>query len=265
MLFSSVSGRRLVPLAATFAVVFGMLRLMPIFIMIGGFGRVFSTTEFLTPSLGIFLGPYVGSVAAVIGTFLGIVFTGQMNFFGLDFLPPLISVLVLGLLVRKKPALSLVIYSTLLVLFFAHPLTLHFVSIPFLRWTIMLPFVWLHMIVWVLLLSPLSAKSAKWIQGGSERKRLSAACLLSLIGTTAQHLTGTLLFASMAVPLMGVTPKALDAIWITSFYAYPIERLAVILPIATVATAAVVKAVKSAKFSLQEPMVNRQRHYQEKI
>jgi hypothetical protein len=170
-----------------------------------------------------------------------------MNFFGLDFLPSMINALVLGLLMRRRPALSIIIYSALLVLFFAHPSTLHFVSIPLLGRTIMLPFVWLHIIVWILLVSPLAMKSVGWIQGDSERKRVSAACLLSLIGTTAQQLTGTLLFASMAVPLMGMTPKALDVVWTTVFLAYPIERLVIILPAATVVTAAVVKAVKSAK------------------
>jgi len=265
MIPADISKRRVVPLAATFAAIFGILRLLPIFVVIGGSGRVFSTTEFLSPLLGVFLGPYVGAVAALIGTFLGIMFTGRMNFFGLDFLPPVINALVLGLLLRKKRALSIAIYSALLVLFFAHPSTLHFVSIPFLKGTIMLPFVWLHIIAWVLLVSPLSMKSVRWIQGDSERKRLSAACLLSLIGTAAQHLTGTLLFASMAVPLMGMTQEALSAVWVAAFYAYPIERLAVILPAATVVTAGVVKAVGSAKFFLPDPMPNRQGHDQEKI
>jgi hypothetical protein len=247
MIPAEIPKKRVVPFAATFAVVYGILRLMPIFMVIGGSGRVFSTTEFLAPLLGILLGPYVGAVSAVVGTFLGIMLTGRMNFFGLDFLPNMINPLVLGLLMRRRSALSIAIYSALLVLFFVHPSTLHFVSIPLLGMAITLPFVWLHIIVWILLVSPLATKSVEWIQGNSERKRLSAACLLSLIGTTAQQLTGTLLFASMAVPLMGMTPVALDAVWSTVFYAYPIERLVIILPAATVITAAAVKAVKSTK------------------
>jgi hypothetical protein len=247
MIPAEISKKRIVPFAATFAAVYGILRLVPIFVMIGGAGRVFSTTEFIAPLLGIMLGPYVGSLAAVIGTFLGIMFTGQMNFYGLDFLPSMMNALVLGLLMQKRRIHSVSLYLALLALFFADPSTLHFVSVPLLGNTITLPFVWLHIIVWLVLLSPLGVKSVEWISGESEKRRAAGACILSLIGTTAQHLTGTLLFAFMAVPLMGMTPKALGAVWAVVFYTYPIERLVVILPAAIVVTVAVVKAVKSAK------------------
>jgi hypothetical protein len=247
MIPAEISKRRAVPFAATFAVVYGTLRLTPIFAMIGGSGRVFSTTEFVGPLLGIMLGPYVGSVAAVIGTFLGIIFTGRMNFFGLDFLPIMMNALVLGILMRRRPILAGALYSALIALFFVHPSTLHFVSVPFSGSTITVPFIWLHIIAWMLLLSPLNVKSIKWISGESEKKRVAAACFLSLIGTTAQHLAGTLLFASMAMPMMGMTPKALVATWTAVFYTYPLERLVVILPAATVVTSAVAKAVKSAR------------------
>jgi hypothetical protein len=247
MISAEISKKRVVPFAATFAVVYGILRLTPIFAMIGGSGRVFSTTEFIAPLLGIMLGPYVGSVAAVIGTFLGIMLTGRMNFFGLDFLPSMMNALVLGVLMRRRPIIAVTLYSALIALFFVHPSTLHFVSVPVSGNIITVPFIWLHIIAWILLLSPLSMKSIDWMPGESERKRVAAACFLSLIGTTAQHLTGTLLFASMAVPLMGMAPKALVATWTAVFYTYPLERLAVILPAATVITAAVAKAVKSAR------------------
>ena len=247
MIPAEISKKRVVPLAATFAAVYGLLRLMPIFVMIGGSGRVFSTTEFAAPLLGIVLGPYVGSVAGVIGTFLGIMLTGRMNFFGLDFLPIMMNAAILGLLMRRRRIPAIVLYSALIALFLAHPSTLHFVPVSFLGSTVSIPFIWLHIITWIMLVSPLGMKSIEWISGASEKKRVTAACILSLIGTTAQHLTGTLLFASMAVPLMGMTPTTLNATWAAVFYTYPIERLAIILPAATVVTAAVVKTVQSMR------------------
>jgi hypothetical protein len=247
MIPAEISKKRIVPLAATFAAVYGLLRLMPLFMMIGGSGRVFSTTEFFAPLLGITLGPYVGPVAAVIGTFLGIMLTGRMNFFGLDFLPSMMNAAILGLLMRRRMIPATVLYSLLIVVFFVHPSTLHLVSFSLLGSTVLIPFVWLHIIAWVALVSPMSMKSVAWISGGSEKKRVAAACILSLIGTTAQQLTGTLLYASMAVPLMGMTPEALGAAWAAVFYAYPIERLAIILPAATVVTAAVVKAIQRSR------------------
>jgi hypothetical protein len=247
MIPAEISKKRVVPLAATFAAVYGLLRLMPIFVMIGGSGRVFSTTEFVAPLLGIVLGPYVGSIAGVIGTFLGIMLTGRMNFFGLDFLPIMMNALVLGLLMQRRRIPAVMLYSVLIVLFFAHPSTLHLVPVSFLGSSVAIPFIWLHIITWILLVSPLGMKSVEWISGVSEKKRVAAACILSLIGTTAQQLTGTLLFASMAVPLMGMTPKALEATWAAVFYTYPIERLGIILPPATVVTAAVAKALQSTR------------------
>jgi hypothetical protein len=170
-----------------------------------------------------------------------------MNFFGLDFLPIMMNAAVLGLLMRRRMIPAVVLYSALVVLFFAHPSTLHFVPVPFLGSTVSVPFIWLHIITWMLLVSPLSMKSIEWISGASEKKRAVAACILSLIGTTAQHLTGTLLFASMAMPLMGMTSSALQVTWTAVFYTYPIERLAIILPAATVVTASVVKTVQSTR------------------
>ena len=246
MIPAEISKRHIVSLAATFAAIYGTLKLVPIFAVIGGSGRVFSTTEFIAPLLGIMLGPYVGSLVAVVGTFLGIMFTGRMNFFGLDFLPGMTNALVVGFLMRRRPLLSALIYSGLLVLFFFHPSTLHFVSFPFLSGGIQIPFVWLHIIAWIFLVSPLSRRSVESILEGTGSKAIGAACLLALIGTTTQQLTGTLLFATMAVPLMGLAPQTLEATWVTVFYVYPIERLIIILPAATAVTVAIVKALKAA-------------------
>jgi hypothetical protein len=139
---------------------------------------------------------------------------------------------------------SVLLYSALLVLFFVHPSTLRVVSVPFTNGGIEVPFVWLHIVAWVLLLSPLSKKSVDWICGMTVPRATAAAFLLTLIGTTAQHLTGTLLFASMATPLMGITPETLGIRWLAVFYVYPVERLVVVLG-ATVVTVAVVKALKA--------------------
>lgn len=244
MIAGKMSKKRLVPLAATFAAVYAILKFVPISVWIGGTGRVFTATEFVAPLLGIMLGPYAGTVAGVVGTFLSISFTGRMNFFGLDFLPVSMNALVLGFLIRRKPLYSLLLYSALLVLFFLHPSTLHFVSVPFTNGAVSVPFIWLHIAAWVLLLSPLSRKSADWIIGGTVAKTTAAAFILTFIGTTAQHLTGTLLFASMATPLMGITPETLGIRWLAVFYVYPVERLVVILA-AIVVTVAVVRAIRA--------------------
>lgn len=245
MLVNSVPTRRLVPLAATFAAVYAMLRLIPFSLWIGASGRAFTVTEFVAPLFGIMLGPYVGSAAAVVGTFLAIILTGHMNFFGLDFLPVLLNALVLGFLIRRRWAVSLLLYSVLLVLFFVNPMTLHFVSVPLWNWVLEVPFVWLHVVAWILLASPLGRRSVDWVTERTAWKATCAAFILVLVGTTAQHLTGTILFATLAVPVMGITPKVLDLTWNAVFYIYPVERFIVILA-GTIVTTGVVRALMAA-------------------
>jgi len=249
MIDVQTSKKRLVPLAATFAAVYGMLRLVPFSVFIGPSGRVLTTSEFFAPLLGVVLGPYAGSLAAVVGTFVGIVITSRMNFFGLDFLTVMMNALVLGLIMRRKWIISVLLYAALLVLFFVHPSTLHFVSVATPNGRVEVPYPWLHIVAWLLLVSPLGRKSAQWISDPAASRVGCAACLLALIGTTAQNLTGNLLFASMAVPLMGMTPESLRATWLITFYVYPIERLFVVLA-ATTLTVVVVRALKFSRLSL---------------
>ncbi len=241
MIAGADTRKRLVPFAAVFAAVYAALRLIPISAWIGIPGRVFTATEFFAPLLGTMLGPYAGSVAAVVGTFLGIMITGRMNFFGLDFLPVLMNALVLGFLIRGKWLVSVLLYSSVLVLFFVHPATLHFVPVPLQGGEIEIPYAWLHILTLLLLLSPFGRRSREWIRSGSVPKLTAAAVLLALVGTTAQHLTGNLLFASMATPLMGMTPETLHATWLATFWVYPFERLMIVLG----ATAVMVAAVKA--------------------
>lgn len=252
MMVGKTSNRRSLPLAAAFAAIYGTLRLVPFSLWIGLSGRAFTATEFFAPLFGIILGPYVGSVTAIVGTFIAILLTGRMNFFGLDFLPVLTNALVLGFLIRRKWSLSFLTYSVLLALFFVHPMTLRLVSVPFPSSKIELPFPWLHMIAWILLGSPLGRKSVDWIHEATIWKATCAACILTIIGTTAQHLAGTILFATLAVSVMGLTPEALAATWNAVFYIYPVERLIVIFA-GTILTATVTKTLVAARLLRMSP------------
>jgi hypothetical protein len=244
MISRKISKSRIISLTATFAALYGTLRLAPVSMWIGAPGRAFTASEFIAPLFGIVLGPYAGSVAAVVGTLLGISLTARVNFFGLDFLPAMLSALVLGFLMRGRWLISCLLYSVLLVLFFIDPSTLHFISLPVPNGNIAFPFVWLHIIAWVLLVSPLSKRSVEWISARNMSKATIAVLVLTLIGTTVQHLAGTLIFATMAVPLMGISPKALEASWIPVFYVYPVERLIIILG-STAVTLGAVRAFKA--------------------
>jgi len=228
---------------ASFAALYGILRLVPIFAWIAGQGRVFTATEFVVSLYGIFLGPYVGSASAIAGTFLGIAFTGRTTFFGLDFIPAAMNTLTLGFLMKRRRVVSVSLFTGMLVLFVFHPYTPKVISIP--NSGIAFPFIWLHLLAFALLISPLSGRAVAWVTGPSTAPMIPALLILSLIGTMAQHLAGNLLFASMATTVMGITPNALGFSWQGIFLVYPIER-GVIVGVTTIVGAAVIKALRAA-------------------
>ncbi|WP_455363492.1 hypothetical protein [[Eubacterium] cellulosolvens] len=228
---------------ASFAALYGVLRLVPIFAWIGGQGRVFTASDFVVSLYGILLGPYVGSASVIVGTFLGIAFTGRTTFFGLDFVPAMMNTLTLGFLIRRKRIVSVSLFTAMLVLFFLHPYTPNFLPVP--NTSIVFPFLWLHLLAYAVLLSPLNGKAVTWVTGPSTARMIPAVLVLSLIGTMAQHLAGNLLFASMATAVMGLTPSALALSWGAIFVVYPIER-GLIVGVTTIVGAAVIKALRAA-------------------
>jgi hypothetical protein len=231
---------------ASFGALYAILRLVPIFAWIAGGARVFTASEFVVCLYGILLGPYVGSVSAIAGTFLGIAYTGRTTFFGLDFVPATMNTLTLGFLMRRRRVVSVSLFTGMLVLFFFNPYTPKLIPIP--NSGTAVPFLWLHLLAYALLLSPLSAKAVAWVTGPSTTRMIPGVLILSVIGTMAQHLAGNFLFASMATTLMGLTPNALAFSWGGIFVVYPIER-GVIVSVTTIVGAAVIKALRAAGLS----------------
>lgn len=228
---------------ASFAALYGVLRLVPIFAWIGGQGRVFTATEFVVCLYGILLGPYIGSASVIAGTFLGIAFTGRTTFFGLDFVPAMMNTLTLGFVMRKRRIISVSLFTVMLVLFLLHPYTPKLLPVP--NTSIVFPFLWLHLLAFAVLLSPLSGRAEAWVTGPSTARMIPAVLLLSVIGTMAQHLAGNLLFASMATTVMGLTPRALALSWVAIFLVYPVER-SVIVGVTTIVGAAVIRALRAS-------------------
>ena len=86
---------------AIFSALYAALRIIPTVPMIGT-GTTFHFSDILAPLLGILLGPYVGGISIIIGTFAAIGLGNPVTFFGLDFLPAFVVAVSLGLLVRRN-------------------------------------------------------------------------------------------------------------------------------------------------------------------
>jgi hypothetical protein len=229
----SKSSRRTKTIAMliVFTALYTVLRFIPYTILIGGTGGFLWLSDLLPPIFGILLGPYVGGLSILMGSFLAIGFGHSVTFLGLDFLPDLVSAVAIGFLVRRKWAPVVLLNAALLLIFFLDPLTSFFVTIP--HTAISIPFAWMHIVAFVVLLSPLSRKAARWVDAALQPKLVGIGLvILAFIGTIMQHLTGNILF-EFVFGQIGNPPiipvGAWPGEWTLVVLAYPVERSILIL------------------------------------
>ena len=163
-------------------------------------------------------------------------------FFGLDFLPGLVNVVIVGLVLAGRRQAARMLYAAILLVFLLSPysLLLGYAAIPY---------TWLHIIALIILLSPLTSRLTTWLSKPAPYQLISIA-LLAFVGTMGQHLTGGLLYEFAAGYVGGVAPSAFQQFWRIIFWLYPAER-AVIIASSTFIAAALYRAVKAGRF---EPM-----------
>lgn len=202
--------------------------------------------DILAPIYGIILGPYLGGASVIIGTFIGM--SGKAPIFlGLDFLPGFVNAVALGFLVRRKWLPVVILNAVLLFAFVLNPLTLNFVNIPLGSSNVVIPFTWLHITAFIVLLSPLGMKAGKWIQTAKPQtplmensrfafirrissKRVVGFATLAFIGTMMQHLMGNILYENIFVNVTHFfTPEGLLIKWGLVFFLHPWERLTLII------------------------------------
>ena len=242
---------RHVAMIAVFAALYTVLRIMQTIPMIGVEGGKFSLSDVIAPIYGIVLGPYVGGASVILGTFLAIAFGRPVTFMFLDFLPALINAVALGFLVRRKWWPVVVLYAVLLFGFLLNPLTTLFVTIG----GISIPFAWLHIAGFIVLLSPLGLKAGQWIQTLKPAKLTAGLIVLAFVGTMMQHLMGNILTeVVMGQIAHTMTPAAFNGMWTAVFFVYPWERLVLVI-LAVVVGIPLVRVLKTSFFRSDKPAV----------
>jgi len=225
------SRSRQVTLAAVFAAIYIILRIVPTFAMVGVSGQ-FTAGDFMLTSIAAVAGLWSGAVAVLVGTMAAYSVRPPI-FFGLDFLPGLVNVVIAALLLSGRRSVARAIYLVILALFVVSPYSLFYGYDH-------IPYVWLHVLAFAVLLSPLATRIPSWIKSGGYLSVVGFA-LLAFIGTMAQHLTGGLLFELSLGVVGGMSPAGFASIWQIIFFAYPIERL-VILAISTILAVAIFRS-----------------------
>ena len=213
-----------IAIISIFTALYAILRIIPTVPMIGGSGAVFSVSDVIAPIYGLILGPYLGGISVIIGSFLGM-FGKPPVFLGLDFLPATVAAVSAGLLMKRKWIFVVALNFALLVTFLLHPNTSVFVNYA----GVSLPFAWLHIVSLAVLISPLGHKVAKWIKTKDTIKMVLGIAIIFFIGTMMQHLMGNLLFETiMAEPIGFIPVDAYPGSWLIVFPLYPIERIALV-------------------------------------
>jgi hypothetical protein len=221
-----------IALLTIFTALYIVLRFIPFSILIGPTGGFLSLSDFLAPIYGILLGPYFGGLSIVLGNFAAIGLGRPMIFYGLDFLPDFMAAISTGLLFqnkRTKWAIVVAINAALLVIFLINPLATIFIS--------SVPFAWLHIVAFIILISPLSLMAAKWLQTLDRKKLAFGVAVFAFIGAMIQHLTGNILFEVVLGQVTNSIPAAAyPGIWTSVFLVYPVERLILIIAATLIGT-----------------------------
>lgn len=200
-----------------------------------------------------------------------------------DFIPDFVIAVSMGFLMRRKWLPVVALNAGLLALFFVNPLTSILVTIP--GTSISIPFAWMHIAAFIVLLSPLALKAAKWVQTGitiklsspsnedNQKKSLAQSIknkfekvfgngkvagglvILVFIGTMMQHLAGNILFE---VAYGQISPPIIPAVawpaeWTAVVFAYPIERTILIISAVLVGTPLIVAITRNRLLEIGKP------------
>ena len=241
-------------LVASFSALYVGFRLIPTFPMFGIPGAYFRAGDFLAPLFGIILGPFLGPLAVTIGTVIG--FSGAPPIFlGLDFLPGASSAAIVGLVTRRKRVQSTVLNITILLVFVLLPFTSLLIPVG----SILVPYVWLHLVGLFLLASPVTKWASREINSnwsGTNVKMPSLGRLqsnyywrhfwaffaLAFPATLAQHLAGGILTQLVVGINFNSVPGHYHtwlAFWTFLFWIYPVERTIISVAAALIGSAAV--------------------------
>lgn len=213
-------------LGVLFGALYAVLKLLSLFPVIGLPGRFFSAADVVTPVLGVILEPVVSGLAVTVGSYLALAVTGTTLFYGLDFVPALLDVLAVGLMIKGRRGVVAAMYAALLGLFIVHPNAQGFevVKVSVLGGTLIVPFVWLHILSLLVLLSPLGRRAVSWTLELSTWRAAAGVAVLCLVGTTLQHVAGSFLFISV----LGLPRQSLTRLFQAAFVVYPVERLTIV-------------------------------------
>jgi len=229
-------------LVCSFASLYAVLWLGPLFPVIGAQGKFFTLATVIAPLIGLILGPYVGAAAASIGGFIGWSITQSGPLFFLSFVPGAAAALFSGLLYNRKWTLSAVLYVVLFLVLALYPAIGPGWLFPY--------FLWFQLTGFVVLASPLRSKAVSYSHRQTSLLELSLGVgVISFIATLFGHIVGSILFQMLYFPTLPQTADYWRNLWEALTLLYPLERTLITLS-ATMIGVPLIKALRAYKFEI---------------
>ncbi|WP_455364010.1 ECF transporter S component [[Eubacterium] cellulosolvens] len=226
---------------AIFSALYLIFRLIPTFPILG-IGS-FRLSDILPSLLTVLFGPLIAVLSITLGTALSFFIAAPSIFFGMDFIPASVNAIIIGGILKRRKTFSTIIFLLLIICFSVSPFGVVLVFDRF-------PFLWLHLIALILLLSPTVSRCRYWIEHSSGIHLALAFAVVSFIGTMGQHIAGSLLttlFYSRVISQIG-----LQIYWRAVFFLYPVERIS-ITALSTLLGVSILRALQKTGFNYLIP------------
>jgi len=210
---------RQIALTAVFAALQAVLGLLPFTIPVGVSGQItFGVVG--GPLIGILLGPFLGGVAVLTGSLIGIFLNPGGAIFGiLTVLPSSLGALGAGSMKLKRGSLipGAIILASVLV-FYAHPYGREAALYP-----------WLHIIAIIIAFSPLAKIGASTFSSPNVKRASLGIPMAAFVGTLTDHIFGS------ALAIWYFSPFLTPDIWNFILFIYPLERIVAVVLVSIIA------------------------------
>lgn len=202
--------------------VLGFLKISPIVGVSGG--QAITAAAIIAPIIGMLLGPYIGSLSALLGGTIGF-FLGSLSPF--SFAGGIATSFCAGMIRTGRRAIAALIYLALFLLFAFYPVVGPGWIFP--------AETWFQIVGLIILLSPIQTFANKLLDSQKGTSLMYGFFFTCLVSSLAGQIAGSLVFEMLTDPrTLRVT---WEATWESLTVLYPVERMIIALGAAFIGTA----------------------------
>jgi biotin transporter BioY len=208
LIFRRLTARDLA-LTVCFTALYVVLSFLPIFHIIGFFGKSITAATVISPIIGIVLGTYLGVTSTFLGGMIGMFC--NPSFSQPSLAAGVITAMCAGMLYKRKQSSCTFIYLLLLILFGLYPSIGPIWLYPQLMW--------FQVVGFLIIASPLQTIASRNFNSNNNSRLIFAFFITALTSTLAGQIAGSFTFGL----IIGQTTD-MTQIWRIITFLYPVER-----------------------------------------